>query len=141
MVKPALIDTDILSLFFRGHPVVTAWFDAYTKTHSQINISIITSYEILSGLKHRDAHRQLAVFLKFSAQNRVCPLTEASVARSADIYAVMRKQGTPIDDIDILIAGVALEHDWVLVSRNVRHFARIEDLVVEDWTMNEVNAS
>ncbi|WP_245246127.1 type II toxin-antitoxin system VapC family toxin [Nostoc sp. ATCC 53789] len=106
-MKPALIDTDILSLFFRGNTNVVTQFQNYLITYRKINISIITYYEILSGLKHRDAQKQLALFLEFVAQNTVLPLTEQSVTLSADIYANLRLQGIPIDDIDLLIAGVA----------------------------------
>lgn len=40
LVEQSLIDTDILSMFFRGHPRVVASFDAYTTIYNQINISI-----------------------------------------------------------------------------------------------------
>ena len=46
----------------------------------------------------------------------------------------LRKQGNPIDDIDLLIAGIALENDLVIATRNVGHFSRIQTLTVEDWT-------
>ena len=54
-MKPAMVDTDILSMFFRNDRNVKAHFSEYLKKHAKINISIITHYEILSGLKHRDA--------------------------------------------------------------------------------------
>jgi len=135
-MKPVLIDTDILSLFFRGHPQVEAHFATYTDTYPRINLSIITYYEILSGLKHRDAHRQLSVFLKFATQNTIVPLTEHSVALSADMYAATRAQGTPVDDIDLLIAGIALTNSLVLVTHNRKHFEKIAGLEIEDWTDN-----
>ncbi|MBU7582846.1 MAG: type II toxin-antitoxin system VapC family toxin [Nostoc sp. TH1S01] len=132
-MKPALIDTDILSLFFRGNANVVAQFQAYLSIYPQINISIITYYEILSGLKHRDAQKQLAVFLEFSAQNVVLPLTEKSVTISAEIYADLRLQGIPVDDIDLLIAGVAIANNLILVTHNQRHFGRIQTLELQDW--------
>jgi tRNA(fMet)-specific endonuclease VapC len=51
-VKPALVDTDILSMFFRGNRAVVSHFQTYLDEHPQINLSIVTYYEILSGLKH-----------------------------------------------------------------------------------------
>lgn len=134
-MKPALIDTDILSFFFRGYPQVVSHFDVYKKTYTKINFSIITYYEILSGLKHRDAQQQLRHFMDFVAENIVVPLTERSVEISADMYAVTRSQGMPIDDIDLLIAGVAMEHSWLLVTHNLSHFERIAGLEIEDWTV------
>ncbi|MBH8576870.1 type II toxin-antitoxin system VapC family toxin [Nostocaceae cyanobacterium CENA369] len=133
-MKPALIDTDILSLFFRGNVNVVAQFQTYLITYRQINISIITYYEILSGLKHRDAQKQLTLFLEFAAQNVVLPLTQQSVTLSADIYANLRLQGIPIDDIDLLIAGVALANNLVLITHNQRHFSRVEGLELQDWS-------
>jgi tRNA(fMet)-specific endonuclease VapC len=70
-MKPALIDTNILSLFFRNHPLVVEKFDAYIKEYDKINFSIITYYEIINGLKHRDAHKQLTSFLEFTSYNTV----------------------------------------------------------------------
>ena len=133
-MKPALIDTDILSLFFRNDLTVIERFREYLQEHGRMNISILTFYEILSGLKHRDALKQLDMFFEFVKNNTILPLTEKSVAISSDIYAALRKTGNQLDDIDILIAGVAIAHDLVLVTHNVHHFSRIEDLEVTDWS-------
>nr|VFJ65862.1 MAG: tRNA(fMet)-specific endonuclease VapC [Candidatus Kentron sp. FM]VFJ77206.1 MAG: tRNA(fMet)-specific endonuclease VapC [Candidatus Kentron sp. FM]VFK22410.1 MAG: tRNA(fMet)-specific endonuclease VapC [Candidatus Kentron sp. FM] len=70
-MKPSLIDTDILSMFFRRHSQVTARFAAYLARHKKIDISIITYYEIISGLRHVDAHKKTAAFLEFVSLNRV----------------------------------------------------------------------
>lgn len=133
-VKPSLIDTDILSLFFKGHSRVTANFETYLDRYKKINISIITYYEIVSGLKHRDAHKKMESFLEFASENTVLPLTEQSVTVSGDIYADLRRQGKPLDDIDLLIAGIAAANSLVLVTCNVKHFERIEILTVENWS-------
>ncbi|MBF2028453.1 MAG: type II toxin-antitoxin system VapC family toxin [Oscillatoriales cyanobacterium C42_A2020_001] len=113
-MQPTMVDTDILSLFFRGESTVITKFESYLQQYNSINLSLITYYEILSGLKHRDAHRQFNLFLDFAAQNIVLPLTKESVSISADIYADLRKKGSPIDDIDILIAGIAMNNNLIL---------------------------
>lgn len=133
-MKPALIDTDILSLFFRNNQDAVSNFKIYLKEHEKINISIITYYEIISGLKHRDALKQLDSFLKFTSQNSILSLTEKSVTISADLYARLRKTGQMLDDIDILIAGVAIANNLVLVTHNKSHFERIEKLKIVDWS-------
>lgn len=121
-MKPALIDTDILSLFFRNDLTVIGHFREYLQEHGRMNISILTFYEILSGLKHRDALKQLDMFFEFVKNNTILPLTEKSVAISSDIYAALRKTGNQLDDIDILIAGVAIAHDLVLVTHKCSPF-------------------
>ncbi|MBD2207577.1 type II toxin-antitoxin system VapC family toxin [Calothrix sp. FACHB-1219] len=133
-MKAALVDTNILSLFFRNQPLVVEKFNAYIQEYSKINISIITYYEIVSGLKHRDAQKQLKSFLEFASYNIILPLTTDSTTISGDIYASLRKKGTPVDDIDILIAGIAITNDLVLVTNNRRDFEKIEGLEIEDWS-------
>lgn len=135
-MKPALVDTDILSMFFRGNPTVVSHFQTYLNEYRQINLSIITYYEILSGLKHRDAQKQLTLFLEFANQNTVLPLTQKSVTLSANFYASLRRDGTPVDDIDLLIAGTAVANNLVLITHNQRHFSRIEGLEWQDWSQS-----
>jgi tRNA(fMet)-specific endonuclease VapC len=133
-MKPSLIDTDILSMFFRGDQKVGVRFDAYIQEHQKITFSIISYYEVGSGLKHRDAQKQLDKFLEFAQYGAILPLTEHSALISAEIYADLRRKGMPIDDIDVLIAGIAKANNLVVVTRNQGHFRRIEGLEVEDWS-------
>ena len=101
--------------------------------HGEITVSILTYYEIMSGLKHKDAKKQLNAFIEFLSHSLVYNLSENSITISAELYADLRKKGTPVDDIDLLIAGIALEHDLTLVTNNTSHFGRIEGLEVENW--------
>ena len=133
-MKPALIDTNILSFFFRNHSLVVERCQAYLNDYDKINISIITYYEIVSGLKHRDAQRQLTSFQEFISYNTVLPLSTSSATISADIYAILRNKGTPINDIDILIAGIAIANDLIIVTNNIRDFGKIENLEIRDWS-------
>jgi len=133
-VKVSLIDTDILSLFFRNTSKIADCFASYLVQYKKINFSIITYYEIVSGLKHRDADKKMSRFLEFASKNTILPLTEKSVTISSEIYAELRKEGNPLDDIDLLIAGTAIANNMVLVTRNKHHFERIKKLKVEDWS-------
>ncbi len=46
---------------------------------------------------------------------------------------LLQQRGTPIEDMDLAIASVALTLPARLATLNVRHFARIDDLQVDDW--------
>ncbi len=124
-MKPAPIDTDILSLFLRNHPKVKQRFEKYLLEHGLINISIITYYEIISGLKYKNAAKQLRVFKEFVKYSSILLAAEETMNISADIYAELRKKGELIDDIDILIAGIAISNDLILITHNRSHFDRI----------------
>jgi tRNA(fMet)-specific endonuclease VapC len=133
-MQPALVDTDILSLFFRDHPTIKTHFETYLQAYPRINLSIITYFEIVSGLKHRDARKQLSAFLDFVHHSTVLPLNESSAMVAAEIYADLRKRGQPIADIDILIAGIAQANGLVLITHNLNDFSRVTGLAVEDWS-------
>jgi len=133
-MKPALIDTDILSKFLKGDDKVKEKFKSYLRVYNQVNFSIITYYEIVSGLKHRDANKQMNSFLEFASISNILPLTTQSSENSAIIYADLRKKGTPVDDIDLLIAGIAIENNMMIVTNNTSHFKRIEGLEIENWS-------
>jgi tRNA(fMet)-specific endonuclease VapC len=139
-VKPVLLDTDVLSLYLRqGDPAIVDHCRRYIRQHGRLTLSILTYYEVVSGLRYRDARKQLDAFHRFVARNTVLPITEHSAALAAERYAQLRQRGTPVDDIDLLIAGIALEHGLVLVTRNRRHFDRIEGLTVADWSESETS--
>ncbi len=50
------------------------------------------------------------------------------------MYAELRKTGQTVDDIDLLIAGIAAANGFVLVTNNRKHFERIKEITVEDWS-------
>lgn len=128
-----LIDTDILSYYFKGDPEVVKKFNTYLDHFDLIEISLVTYYEITSGLLAKNALKQLAVFEDFAAENIVIPLTEKSVKISAELYSSLRQSGNTLDDIDLLIAGVAIENEMTLVTNNERHFGRIPGMKIENW--------
>lgn len=134
MSLPQLIlDTDILSSLMRGNQQVVAKARAYLTQHGQLTFSIITQYEILRGLKAKDAKRQLGDFERFCARNRVLTLTDDVISKAADTYADLYKRGELIGDADILIAASALANGFGVVTNNERHFTRIAGLHMENW--------
>jgi len=133
-MNPALLDSDIVSYYLRGHQHVRTKVAQYLEEYPSLNFSIFTYYEILSGLRYRDAQQQLTTFQQFVSFNRIVPLTRQSVDIAADLYATLRSQGNLIEDVDLLIASIALEHEYELVTNNEAHFARIPELTVTNWT-------
>lgn len=129
----ALLDTDTLSAVMRGNPSVVRPARANLVEHGAFTISIITRYEILRGLKAKNASRQIVAFDRFCGSSRIVSLCDEIVVRAAEIYAVLKQRGSLVGDADILIAASALVHGLAVVTNNEAHFRRIPDLVVENW--------
>ena len=97
-------------------------------------VSEITIAELFYGAEkssRRDAN--LLVVEEIIKNMAVLPLTNA-----LQLYAKekvrLQKLGTTIDDFDLLIGATALANQLILVTNNYKHFARISNLEVEDWT-------
>ena len=63
----------------------------------------------------------------------VLPFDVPADEHYADIRADLERVGTPIGSHDLLIAAHALSLRLTLVTHNVREFARVPGLSVEDW--------
>ena len=133
MMNRVLIDTDILSYYFKGDKKVVENFELYLQNNELIEISIITYYEILGGLLAKNALKQLGVFEEFVVDNLVIPMTDNSAKISAELYSTLRQSGKIVDDIDLLIAGIAIDNDLTLITNNENHFNRIPGLKINNW--------
>jgi tRNA(fMet)-specific endonuclease VapC len=132
-MNEVLLDTDTLSFFLRHIPQVTAKAGNYLKFHKGFTFSVITNFEVLRGLKIKNATHQITKFGLIRRQSRELPLTDSVIIRAADIYADLYKRGLLILDADILIAATALENNLAIVTNNERHFQRISGLQVLNW--------
>jgi len=133
-----LIDTDIISYYFKGDELVVKNFEKYLQIYDLLEISLLTYYEITSGLLAKNALKQLNIFDDFIADNIVIPVTEKSARISSELYSLLRQNGNIVDDIDLLIAGVAIENDMILVTNNENHFAQIPGLKIQNWKKIEL---
>jgi len=129
-VRKYLLDTNIISYYLKGLESLKDKISSYIDL---LSISIISYYEIVSGLQSIDATKRITEFEKFCELLDIINLDKASILASCKIYASLKKSGKLIDDIDILIAGIALSNNLVMVTDNTDHFERIEGLEVENW--------
>jgi len=132
-MNEVLLDTDTLSFFLRNEPKVMVEAGKYLKFHKGFTFSTISNFEILRGLKVKNAQRQITRFGLIRLQSREINLTDEIINRAADIYADLYKSGQLVGDADILIAATALENSLAVVTNNESHFNRISGLQVLNW--------
>ena len=104
------------------------------ETADNLFISEITLAELKFGVEKSEKpdknKRALDIFL---TGVQILP-----IFHSLDIYAKekakLRIQGLLIDDFDILIGATSINHKMVMVTNNISHLARLEHIIIEDWT-------
>lgn len=63
----------------------------------------------------------------------IISFSKNSTAIYGQIRSNLEKQGNIIGAMDMLIASQALALNLILVTNNVKEFARIPELVIENW--------
>jgi tRNA(fMet)-specific endonuclease VapC len=92
-------------------------------------VSYITYAELYQGAHYAsDPDNSLRVLDEFIEGVELVPLNLEIMQRFAIIRGHLQQQGTPIGEMDLLIAATALNHDLTIVTRNRRHFERVPDL-------------
>ena len=101
---------------------------------SGICISAIAFAELRHGVeKSAYPEKNTARLLQLTAIMDVLPFGKSAAEEYGRIRACLQKRGTPIGPMDMLIAAHARAENLILVTINVREFARVPDLKLENW--------
>ena len=135
---PYLLDTNIIEAWARrNNPALMAKMLAAAP--ADLAVSVLVEHELRYGFASRVADPAAPVTKSWPLIEQLLalipslPLTRPIANRAAELRSDLAAAGTPIDPYDLLIAATALEHGATLVTNNVREFARVPGLIVEDW--------
>ena len=129
-----MLDTNIVSYYLRRSSRALEERVNDGLKHRSIAISAITRAELRygqMGMTPEDRRRPLidSFFLRLpSIEWRIEAADHFGILKHA-----LKTQGTPIGDMDTLIAAHALAEKLILVTHNTRHFENVPGLKLEDW--------
>jgi len=63
----------------------------------------------------------------------ILPFDKKSGKAFGRLKAALEKQGIEYSEPDMRIAAIAIQHDLILITGNVKHFADIPGLRIENW--------
>lgn len=95
--------------------------------------SVVKSELIYGVMKSRNREKNLEKISIFFSQFRSLPFDDSCARVSGEVRSDLASQGTPIGPYDLQIASIALVHDLILVTHNVKEFSRVPGLRFEDW--------
>jgi len=105
------LDTDVLIDFLRGKEDVVKKVLELEEEH-ELSTTSVNIFELYYGAYRSGRERNI----------------EAVHELKERIEVLRESRGERIDFRDALIAGIVIENDVALFTRNVRHFARVEGL-------------
>lgn len=124
-----LLDTNVVSAVMqnRPDPAVVRWLDQ--QILAEIWLPSVVVFELRYGLsllpagaRRRRLEQGLDALLNELVQGRIAPLDGLAAQKAAQLAALRKAKGTPVDLRDTLIAGIAQACSATLATRNQRHF-------------------
>lgn len=130
-----LLDTNVLSELVRKRPSERVLERMKNAPPEYLATSSICVMELRFGTARHPQGQALweRISQEVLPRVRILPLTAAEAEKAGDLIAFLEARGNPIGLEDVLIGATALVNRLTTVTRNVRHFDRIEGLEVESW--------
>lgn len=130
-MKQYLLDTNICAFILRGkYDISSHLLDVGI---DNCHISIITYIELYYGaINSKNVEKNIRQVEEFARQIDVISIDEV-IHQYAVEKVKLRKAGIPIDDFDLLIGATALTFGFTIVTENIKHLGKIENIEIENW--------
>jgi tRNA(fMet)-specific endonuclease VapC len=129
-----MLDTNTISYYFRGDPMVVPRFQAIRPT--DLAVPSIVEYELRYGLLRlpsEAAAPRLQALTQLLRPMQLLSFDSECAVEAARIRVTLEALGSPIGPHDTLIAAMVLRYQATLVTRNVSEFSRVQGLQWVDW--------
>ena len=127
-----MLDTNMCIYAQKNNPNVIAKIKQ--NFQQGLAISSITLAELEYGVQaSANIEKNAVSLLKFLSIVDVLPFDSGAAVEYGKICADLRKKGTPIGTMDMLIAAHARAENLIVVTHNTREFERVEGLQLKDW--------
>ncbi len=131
-------DTDVLSATVRRDPPLHLIRRLARTPPTEQCTTAITLGELVYGVqKHGSPELAERVQELIASAGPILPFDEIAARRYGQLRAELERTGRGVSEPDLRIAAIALASGATLVTGNVRHFARIPGLRVENWLVDE----
>ena len=129
-----MLDTNICIYAIKNKPECVFWHIS-DNIKKGLCISVITFAELQYGIAKSNYPEKNAKSLsKLFSYMSILPFDETAAEEYGKLCADLKKKGTPIGVMDMLVAAHAKARDCILVTNNVKEFERVDGLLIENWT-------
>jgi tRNA(fMet)-specific endonuclease VapC len=119
-----IADTDVLIDFLSAAEPAAGYVRAELQ-NGNLATTVITRFELLSGAR---STRAMCAIDELLESIRTIELNSTAADRAAAVRRSLERKGSTIGMGDSLIAGIVLALSGVLLTRNRRHFDRVDGL-------------
>lgn len=125
-----VLDTDYLVALLRGNTDAAA----HANKIENPKTTVINAFELHYGANRSTKPKKSRIEVDSLLGSMDVLGFEIPAARaSAKIQAELMDTGNPVNILDVLIAGIVMENNEELLTRNVNHFNKIKGLKWKEW--------
>lgn len=127
-----MLDTNICIYVMKTYPPAVR--EKFNARAEELCISSITLGELHYGAE-KSARRveNLTAIEHFVARLEVLPFADKAAAHYGQVRAELERAGTPCGPHDMQIGGHARSEGLIVVTNNMREFARMPGVRAENW--------
>lgn len=106
------------------------------KSKNRLYLSSLTIAELAYGVENSlHVEKNRMALIKFISIFNIINFDDSDAVQYGILKAKLKKIGTLIGPIDMLLAAQALCKELIFVTNNVNEFKRVEGLIIEDWSI------
>ncbi len=130
-----LFDTDVLSNIVKRNPSQILLRKLEKLPKALQHTSAINVGEIYYGANRSNRKDQIikAFEARVFPQLNIIAFDETGGKLFGEFRATLEKQGIVCSEPDLRIAAIAIQHDLILITGNIKHFNKIPGLSIENW--------
>lgn len=129
-----ILDSTFLIDLLDGLPEAVNKMKELEEQQEQVFVTTPSLFELWTGVAQGNESEKERKKVKTVLESQcILSFTESCAEKAGMINGTLWKKGTPIDAEDCMIAGIALEHQQPVLTRNIRHFGRIEWISIETY--------
>lgn len=125
-----VFDTNFLIRFLKGDQAARSKLEQYNEP---ITTTAMNAFELLYGYHLIKDSKAVENAMGLLNSISTLPFDLETSAIASNVAAELTSKGKMLEHMDVLIASIVLKHNATLVTRNVKHFSRIQKLKVEEW--------
>jgi len=136
-----ILDTNVISEPLKPRPdaAVLQWLDL--QSPATLYVTTISQAELLAsvaalpaGKRRTELQNVIDKELVSLFADRILPFSERSAQAYAQVFTAANGKGNPIDFADAAIAAIAVEHNYILATRNVEDFKGTSVKLFNPWS-------
>jgi len=128
------LDTSVLVALIRKDRAALDSLEAESKRGGFVSTTSINLCELYAGAYgSRDPQSELSRVRSLVSNLGLLGLDARAAKRYGELVNDTVLKREPIGDFDLIIASIALENQEKLVTRNVKHFRKVQGLTVDTW--------